>query len=115
NNWRLARERGMKTVAKIQVNNTWELSSVPALPVMDLVGAHARNLAAAGVDGTMFSWTLGGYPSLNMELVSTIATTPDRELETVIQELAERHFGQAAAPHVRSAWKKFSTAFEQFP
>lgn len=34
--WALARERGLKTIAKVQVNSSWELSAVPYLP-LDLV------------------------------------------------------------------------------
>ncbi len=32
--WELAKKRNLKTIAKIQVNNTWELSAIPYLPVM---------------------------------------------------------------------------------
>ena len=34
------RRPGLKTVAKVQFNNSWELSAVPYLPVMDLVAEH---------------------------------------------------------------------------
>ena len=43
--WELARKSGLRTVAKVQVNNSWELSTVPYLPVLDLVAEHAGNLA----------------------------------------------------------------------
>ena len=33
--WSDAKSRGLKTVAKVQLNNTWELSSVPYLPLLD--------------------------------------------------------------------------------
>ena len=64
------RRPGLKTVAKVQLNNTWELSTVPYLPVMDLVAEHCHNLASAGVDGMMLSWSLGGYPSPNLEIAA---------------------------------------------
>src|SRR5213075_1448247 len=67
--WKMAREAGLKTVAKIQANNSWEISAVPALPVLDLVAQHAANLKAANIDGMMLSWTLGGYPSANLEVL----------------------------------------------
>ena len=56
------------TVAKVQLNNTWELSAVPSLPVLDLVAEHCANLSTAGADGMMLSWSLGGYPSPNLEV-----------------------------------------------
>ena len=58
--WRYAKEAGLKTVAKVQVNASWEMAVVPALPVLDLVARHAGNLAAASTDGVMLSWSLGG-------------------------------------------------------
>jgi hypothetical protein len=74
--WALARQAGLKTVAKVQVNNTWELSAVPYLPVLDLVAEHASNLAAARIDGLMLSWSLGGYPSPNLEVVRQFSRQP---------------------------------------
>ena len=45
---------------------------MPYLPVLDLVAEHCRALAGAGIDGMMLSWSLGGYPSPNLE----VATAP---------------------------------------
>ena len=66
--WKWAREAGLKIVAKIQVNTSWELGSVPLIPAMDLIAEHARNLSDESIDGIMFSWSVGGYPSKNMAL-----------------------------------------------
>ena len=113
--WDAAKQRGLKTVAKVQLNNTWELSAVPYLPVLDLVAEHCERLAKADVDGMMLSWSLGGYPSLNLELAQEFAARPVPETSTALQKIAERHFGPQAAPLVRRAWTKFSRAFEEFP
>ncbi len=113
--WADAKQRGLKTVAKVQLNNSWELSAVPYLPVLDLVAEHCERLAKADVDGMMLSWTLGGYPSMNLELASKFAARPAPETESALQALAERHFGPRAAPHVRQAWTKFSRAFREYP
>ena len=40
--WSLARKYGLRTSAKIQVNTTWELSTLPYLPVMNLVAQHCE-------------------------------------------------------------------------
>ncbi len=113
--WQLAKERGLRTIAKVQVNNTWELSSVPFLPVADLVAEHADKLAEQEVDGLMLSWSLGGSPSPNLEIATRLiddrAATPDQ----VLTEVATKRYGAAAAPKVREAWSKFSAAFGEFP
>lgn len=113
--WADAKRRGLKTVAKVAFNNTWELSAVPYLPVLDLVAEHNERLATANVDGMMLSWTLGGYPSLNLELASLFAERPMPTTSAALDTLAQRHFGPQAAPKVRRAWTKFSQAFQQYP
>jgi hypothetical protein len=113
--WQLARQAGLKTVAKVQLNNTWELSAVPYLPVMDLVAQHVENLAAAGVDGMMLSWSLGGYPSPNLQVAERFnrKVLPDRQ--AVLDEVARERFGPDGAAAGRRAWTAFSKAFVEFP
>ena len=113
--WKTARAAGLKTVAKVQLNSTWELSSVPYLPVMDLVAEHCRNLASTGVDGMMLSWTLGGYPSPNLEIAARFRARPTPSVEEVLNALAIEHYGAEGAPLARKAWTAFSTAFREYP
>jgi hypothetical protein len=113
--WADAKKHGLKTVAKVAFNNTWELSAVPYLPVLDLVAEHCERLAKANVDGMMLSWSLGGYPSLNLELASKLAARPTPTASEALDSLAQKHFGPKAAPHVRRAWTKFSRAFQEYP
>jgi hypothetical protein len=113
--WADAKRRGLKTVAKVAFNNTWELSAVPYLPVPDLVAEHCERLAKADVDGMMLSWSLGGYPSPNLELASKFSSRPAPKAADALDSLAQRHFGPRAALYVRRAWTKFSRAFQEYP
>ena len=113
--WQLARQAGLKTVAKVQLNNTWEFAAVPYLPVMDLVAEHVENLATAGVDGMMLSWTLGGYPSPNLEVAERFNRRPLPDRQAVLNGIAASRFGPAGAPHARKAWSAFSKAFGEYP
>ncbi len=113
--WAAARQRGLRTAAKVQLNATWELASLPYLPVMDLVAEHCANLARASVDGMMLSWTVGGYPSLNLQIADQFARNPEATAEEVLEQLAREHYGPAAAPLVRQAWTKLSDAFREYP
>lgn len=116
--WKLARERGLKTLAKIQAGNTWELSAVPYIPAVENVARHAANLRETNIDGLMLGWTLGGYPSPNLEVVAEIASAPGGDPITpdaASQRVAERRFGKLLAPGVVTAWRQFSAAFSEFP
>ena len=113
--WTIAREAGLKTVAKVQFNNTWELSTVPYIPVMDLIAQHAHNLATSGVDGLMMSWSLGGYPSPNLDIAARFSKTPVPTVEEALNAAALDRFGAQAAPHARQAWSQMSQAFQEYP
>jgi hypothetical protein len=117
--WELARQRGLKTLAKIQAGNTWECSAVPYIPALENVVQHALNLRAAQVDGLMLGWTLGGYPSPNLEVIVEAARQSDNgsvpTVDDVLQRVARRRFGSVRAPVVVKAWREFSAAFSEFP
>jgi hypothetical protein len=111
--WELARERGLKVIAKIQANNSWELSAVPYIPALENVARQATNLRAAGVKDVMLGWTLGGYPSPNLQVVQQLLQGAFTTTET-LRAVATRRFGRHAEA-VLAAWHNFSAAFSEFP
>ncbi|MDZ4820996.1 MAG: hypothetical protein SGJ20_18680, partial [Planctomycetota bacterium] len=113
--WKVAKEHGLKIAAKTQYNCTWEIAALPFIPVMDLVAQHNVNLASEGLDGQMMSWSLGGYPSLNLELARRISEQKKPDGDAALQSLAEDAFGKQAAPLIRKAWTQFSAAFREYP
>jgi hypothetical protein len=114
-NWALAQKAGVRTMAKTQFNNTWEISAVPYIPVPHLIARHCTNLTRAGISGIQASWTLGGYPSPNLEVAREFYFSPAAVSEAVLQRVAERRYGKAAAPRIVEAWANFSKAFELYP
>ena len=64
--WQWAKECGLELGAKVQINTTWEASTVPALPVYPSIEEHIGALKDEGVEHLLLSWTLGGYPGLNI-------------------------------------------------
>jgi len=113
--WAWARQAGLKTAAKVQLNTSWELSSLPYLPVLDLVAEHCRNLTATGVDAMMLTWSLGGYPSPNLEVAERFSRLPTPTVDEALDVLAQDRFGQRGAPYARRAWSAFSRAFQEYP
>ncbi|BBH24604.1 hypothetical protein Back11_59490 [Paenibacillus baekrokdamisoli] len=113
--WRTANERGLRTAAKVQFNNTWECSAVPFLPVFQLLEEHLNRLNDSGVSGLLLSWTLGGYPSLNLELAAEYYWESETGEKTGINELLRDKFGSAAGQGIANASAAFSRAFQEFP
>lgn len=99
--WSLAKERGLQTAAKVQINTTWEASTVPAIPVAPLIAEHIEGIKNEGVRHLLVSWTLGGYPNEN------IATAAQYFYENCNYSLKE-------SP-TYTAQKEFSKAFREFP
>ena len=113
--WKTAKNVGLKTIAKCQFNTTWEIASVPYVPAIDLIARHASNLTRVGIDGVMVSWSLGGFPSMNLEVVDEIARNPETPIETVLDSMANKYFGIEGAELARKGWSVISDAFEEFP
>ncbi len=113
--WEAAKRAGLKTIAKCQFNTTWEIGSIPFVPALELVARHASNLTRAGLDGVMESWSLGGFPSVNLELVNEIAKNPNMSTDEVLDAMAVKYFGNDGARLARNGWRVVSDAFEEFP
>ena len=111
--WAAAKARGMKCVAKVQAGTTWELGSFPYLPVMGLVAEHAKSLSAAGVDGLMLSWSLGGYPSPNLDVFHRAAKGAG--VDDVLDALARDRYGPKPVNAVHIAWQFFADGFREYP
>jgi hypothetical protein len=111
--WGLALEHRLEAVAKIQAGNTWELAAVPYIPAVENAARHAEKLRGAGVSSLMLGWTLGGFPSPNLEAVSE--TLACGSADEGMRRVAERRFGSRLAPSVVAAWRGFSAAFSEFP
>jgi hypothetical protein len=113
--WKVARDHQVPTLAKVQFNNTWEISAVPYIPVPHLIQQHLENLLAEDVHGLMLSWTLGGYPSPNLEVAKEYYYSPQPSGKEVLERVARRRYGADAAAYILTAWERFSTAFQEFP
>jgi hypothetical protein len=94
----------MQIVAKVQLNNTWECSAVPYIPVSGLIEKHLKRLTQAEVHDLMVGWTLGGWPGGNLKFL-------DYPKEIIEQE----YYGVNVAEEISAAFKCFDKAFENFP
>jgi hypothetical protein len=111
--WTAARDRGLTTLAKIQAGTSWELGSTPYLPAVNKVAEHAERLRGAGVDGVMLGWTLGGYPSPNLEVAGRVLD--GEPADAALAAVAKRRYGAKNAAAVLAAWRAFSGAMDEYP
>jgi hypothetical protein len=63
----------------------------------------------------MVGWTLGGYPSPNLEVVSALMAEPEMGSHEALERVAVSRFGAGAAGAVTEAWRAWSDAFQEFP
>lgn len=110
NVWKAARKQGLQISAKVQINNTWEMSAVPYIPVFDKIEQHINQLKEQGVQHLQASWTLGGCPSPNLRLAAWLIEEKGTAKEFLIDWL-----GNEIGMGVYEAQKKLSNAFSNFP
>ena len=108
--WKVAREHGMQMSAKVQMNNTWEMSVVPYIPVLDKVATHIEQLKEQGIQHLQVSWTLGGCPSPNLRLAEWLM-----ENKGTLKDFLTDWLGENIAEGVFVAQQKLSNAFSHYP
>lgn len=104
-----ARKQGHKIMAKVQINNSWEMAVVPYIPVFELIIEHMQNLKELGVGGLMMSWTLGGYPTVSLDLVNRMLGG-----DFNYDEWLKEHFEENSCA-VKTAVNCFSKGFRYYP
>jgi hypothetical protein len=113
--WEMALRRGLRTAAKMQAANTFEVISLPYIPALRLVAEHLANVTATNVSGLMLGWTPGGSPSPNLDLVAEFTRTPRPNVAEALSAVARRRYGDSAAGGVVEAWNLLSDAYLEFP
>lgn len=113
--WSLARKRGLRTAAKLQVGTSFEMFLVPWLSATYRVAQHMANVADEGVDGVMLGWSLGGWPAPNLAIAAEMGKRPTPSVDDAIRAVAVKCFGEGPAAQIIAAWKLLSDAFGEFP
>lgn len=120
--WEKAKAEGHRSYAKMQVNNSWELASVPYIPVFEKFYRHicriseengAFNPGLANPDGIMLSWTLGGYPSPVLKMFSMFYDRAEKI--PTLGEVYEKLYPGCDTARIEAAVHEFSEAFDAYP
>ncbi|MDD4002586.1 MAG: hypothetical protein PHE12_00075 [Clostridia bacterium] len=108
--FKYVKEQGHNIFAKVQINNSWECSAVPYIPVFDLIKRHINNLKNLNIDGLMLSWTVGGYPGGGLNFISNGYGSDNFNEDNWYRVT----FGNEYIK-IKKAVNLFSEAFENFP
>ncbi len=110
--WKWAKDSGHETSVKLQINNSWECSTLPYMPLFRLCENMIRDIKQAGAEHVMLSWTLGGYPSPIIKTISQMffETSGPEDSVNVLKVL----YGKDADV-VKKATDLFCDAFMQYP
>lgn len=112
--WKIAKAHGHKTGVKLQINNSWECSTTPYLPVYGTIIKHFNSLIDTDVNHLMLSWTLGGYPSPNIKIVSESFFVENGKKKPDY-DIAMKVLYGSNAEVVKEAADIFCEAFSEFP
>ncbi len=112
--WEMSRSYGLEVAAKVQVNNSWECSTAPFLPVYEKVVEHMKNLLDEGIEHLMLSWTLGGYISDNIKIASAYFFEDIENGGNPYDSVLENAYGEYSGK-IKEAVGHFCKGFSEYP
>ncbi len=109
-----AKEKDCRIHAKLTLSTTWELSAVPFLPIPRRIAEKFVAMREHGFDGAMESWTVGAYPSINLEAAKEFFWDPDMTVDAAVTRVATRRYGKKLAPEIVAIWNRLTESFTAY-
>jgi len=112
-----AAAHGIPVHAKLQINTTHELATVPNLPLLPNLHAKWTGLQQEGVTGVMGCWNFGCLATLNTYAFRLFHENTARWVDPAafLKGVAESYFGDLDVSAITTAWNRFCAAFELYP
>ena len=110
-----ARATGRRVFAKLQVSTSYELATVPHVPVPGIVYDKFAAMDEHGARGTMLGWIPGGFPGPMLKAAGEAAFHPRPPKQEFLRRLAAITWGEKQASQVASAWDVFADAWQDYP
>jgi hypothetical protein len=112
-----AAESGVTMGAKLQACNSFEVSTVPYVPVPGNLYRKYREMRRLAVTDVMQCWYSGSMPSvMNRAAASALPFAPEGLGEDeFLLKLAQSDWGSAHAERVARAWRLFAKAYDNYP
>ncbi len=112
-----ANKGGVEIAAKLQACNSFEVSTVPYVPVPGKLYQKYRAMRKLGVTTVMQCWYIGNMPSVMNRAAGAELPFISQDLtkDEFLIELARRDWGAKHAGQVVKAWELFSKAYDNYP
>ncbi|MFA6714508.1 MAG: hypothetical protein WCS27_03980 [Victivallaceae bacterium] len=111
----VAAENGVRMGAKIQAACSYELATVPFVPVPGILYDKYQAMKNLLVDTVMLGWLIGTCPSVMTKAAGMLSLEPFLETKSeFLTELASIDWGEDAAL-VAEAWEWFEKAYKNYP
>lgn len=112
----LARQRGLRVMAKLQIGTTHELATVPNLPLIGNLYDKVRALRALGIASFLGCWSFGCEPSANTAAFNRFwQMDPLCPKRAALRDFAADYFPGCRAEMVVAAWRQFAAAMDHYP
>jgi hypothetical protein len=109
------RPTGREIYAKLQVGTSYEMSSVPHIPVPGIVYDKIAAARELGATGAMLGWIPGGFPTASLRMAGEGAFEPRPSKAELMRRIAAIDWGETGADAVVAAWNLFADAWQQYP
>ncbi len=109
------RRLGRTVYAKLQIGASYEVSSVPHLPVPTVVYDKVAAGRSLGVAGAMLGWVPGGFPSWMHKAAGEAGVEPRPSRDAFLRRLSALAWGEAAAGVAGEAYERCAQAIDAYP
>ncbi len=110
-----AQKTGVHQFAKLQVCSSHEVSTVPYVPVPGILYDKYKYMHENGVDGVLYCWYFGNYPSVMSKAAGELAFAPFYETkEAFLTHLAGIYWGRETK-EVVEAYLQFEAGYKNYP
>ncbi len=111
-----AKNAGLRMMVKTEHAISQEFITVPYIPCMRQWYRRVSAMSECTLDGLLGNWCHYGYtPSRPAELLMWYSWDASPAIDDLLIRMAQRDFGNKAAPHVVSAWEHFSVGIQHYP
>ena len=110
-----ARAAGRETGAKIQAGCSYEMATVPFVPVPGNLWRKYRAIRELGVQTVMQCWLIGSFPSAMTQAAGQLSFEPFPDDESAFLERLAALDWAGHEREVATAWAAFGEAYRNYP